>query len=144
MVGLGFRGEVQIQDLTVTQTSPSPRAGDEGQPLLKALAPRFSRNRGQFGGCCVASTEKVPRTIWLFLLSAKFTKLYLYLLLKPCFCLTESRISGKALWRLGGMLCHGNSRQRGYTCSFSFPPVRRVLPRRANRVLPRRYPSLVR
>lgn len=33
----------------------------------------------------------------------------------------ESRISGRAFLRLGGMLFHGNYKQRGYTGSFFFP-----------------------
>lgn len=142
MVGLGFRGEVQIQNLTITRTSPSPYAGDERKFLLKALVPCSSRNSAKFGGRWIASSDKCPE-LSVYFYSVQNLWLHLYIFLKPHFCLTESRISGKALLRLGGMLCHGNSKQRGYMRSFFSPSVCRVLPWRANWVLSRRYSSLI-
>lgn len=46
--------------LTITVTSPSPYAGDEGKSLLKTLTPCSSRTSSKFGGCEIASTEKCP------------------------------------------------------------------------------------
>lgn len=57
----------------------------------------------------------------------------------------ESRISGRAFLRLGGMQNHGNYKQKGYMGSFFLPvTVRSVLPRGADWVLPRRHPPLIR
>lgn len=138
VVGLGFRGEVQIQNLTITDFSIPVCRGRGEIPSKSFVLPGTVANLVDAELPVLKSAQNYPSIS----VQCKIY-VYLYIFLKPRFCLTESRLSGKALLRVGGMLCRGNSKGRGYMCSFFFPSVCRVLPWRANWVLSRRYSSLV-
>lgn len=106
MGGLGFR-KVLIQTLTITGTSPSPYAEDEGKSLPKTLflcSPEQVEN-------LVDAELPVLKSAQNYLDISIQCKIYCYFYMyfqSPIFAILESRNSGKVLLRLGGMLCCGN------------------------------------